>query len=143
MKAYFAAGLREIAKATGYNSSTLNSLEKCSNFKRTHHFILQVWEALYISMLVTFIHSNNKQTFVDEVRELVLVGSEGNVAPLELISKVNEKVQENGMKELFFNYLSTQAEKDKTWQILKDFVFENCLAYVTLFLSIRGSNWHL
>uniref|UniRef100_A0A1X7VAM9 Uncharacterized protein n=1 Tax=Amphimedon queenslandica TaxID=400682 RepID=A0A1X7VAM9_AMPQE len=47
------------------------------------------------------------------------------------------------MKELFFNFLNTQAEKDKTWQFWKGFVSEKCLAYVTLFLSIRGSNWHL
>ena len=48
MKVYYHTGLRELAKSCGFHGTTLKFLESCGNFKRTHCFLLQVWEALYI-----------------------------------------------------------------------------------------------
>lgn len=49
---YYHAGLKEIA---GYKAETLKSLENCSHFKRTHSFLLQVWEAMFTEMISSFV----------------------------------------------------------------------------------------
>ena len=47
MKICWDAGLKDVAKLT-HKQSTLSSLGSCSNFKRTHRFILQVYEAIFM-----------------------------------------------------------------------------------------------
>ena len=47
MKPYFDAGLKELAKVAGYPIAAIKS---CGQFKRTHHFIMEVWEAVYRSI---------------------------------------------------------------------------------------------
>ena len=52
MKVYYHTGLKELlAESCGFCSTTLKSLDSCSNFKRTHCFIVQVWEAIYCEMV--------------------------------------------------------------------------------------------
>ena len=57
MKAWYHAGLRDIAKANGYRAETLKSLESCSHFVRTHSFLIQVWEALYLEIIQAFLRA--------------------------------------------------------------------------------------
>ena len=51
MKPYFDVGLKGLAKVVGYHIAAIKS---CEQFKRTHHFIMEVWEAVYINILSTF-----------------------------------------------------------------------------------------
>ena len=46
MKPYLDAGLKELAKVAGYPVAAIKS---CGQFKRTHRFTLEVWEAVYRS----------------------------------------------------------------------------------------------
>ena len=46
LKIYRDAGLLQLAKVSGHRGETLTSLAQASHFKRTHHFILQLFEAI-------------------------------------------------------------------------------------------------
>lgn len=47
MKIYWEAGLKDFAKES-HKNLTLPSFGSCSNFKRTHRFSLQVYEAIFM-----------------------------------------------------------------------------------------------
>ena len=55
MKVYFEVGLKDLARAAGFRAETLTSLGNASNFKRTHAFLMQVWEALYRHMFNLYV----------------------------------------------------------------------------------------
>lgn len=59
-KAYYDAGLKDIAQKCGFKASTLTSLSQCSNLRITHNFIMQVSEAIYRCMLATFTQHRNE-----------------------------------------------------------------------------------
>ena len=46
-KVYFEVGLKDLARAS---ILTLTFLDNASNFKRTHAFLMQVWETMYRHM---------------------------------------------------------------------------------------------
>ena len=76
MKIYSSAGLESIAKAAGFAGTTLQSLLTCSNFKRTHTFILKVWEALYrVSIDVYFDEHENSEVTEEVLRLMLLLGA--------------------------------------------------------------------
>ena len=51
MKPLFEAGLKDLAMASGYPAL---SIQSCSNFLRTHHFLMEAREGLYRYMLKQF-----------------------------------------------------------------------------------------
>ena len=52
-------GIQEywLCESAGHKAETLTSISRCSSFKRTHHFLLHVWEALYWYMLLNYIQA--------------------------------------------------------------------------------------
>jgi hypothetical protein len=126
MKQYFHSGLKDNAMETGFKSSTLASLESCSNFRRTHNFLLQVWEAIYRQIIaMSKVNSDNtiNESIIDSLSDVLL-----NAAQINAIfqSHINDK--------------SKQNELLKYWS---RFVFDDCFAYVQLYLAIRSGNWNL
>jgi hypothetical protein len=44
IKPYFDMGLKELAHVSGY---PVAAIQACSQFKHTHHFLIEAWQALY------------------------------------------------------------------------------------------------
>ena len=59
-KAYYDAGLKDIAQNSGFKATTLTSLSQCSNWRITHNFIMQLSEAIYRCMLSAFMHHHHE-----------------------------------------------------------------------------------
>ena len=47
MKVYADAGLVQLGSLSGHRAETLTSIIQCSNFRRTHNFLLQAFEAMF------------------------------------------------------------------------------------------------
>ena len=142
MKVYYAAGLKEIAKNSGYHGSTLTSVEQCSNFKRTHYFLLQAWEALYREMFHTYLNSSSHTITTDA--SCILLSSIQEKKPLQhAMKRIRELVKDSHTYEAFRNFVEEMCTTDQTWKLWAQFVFRDCLCYFSLYLAVRSSNWRL
>lgn len=141
MKVYFRAGLKEIAEASGYKGTTLVSLEKCSNFKRTHAFIVQLWEAMYRAMLMKFANSESNEKLLQDV-VAILQDAVNSLDRLTFMSSLNDVLSRDTL-ETFHAFIESQSSEDEIWRFWNNFLFVDCEAYIYLFLSIRGRNWDL
>lgn len=71
LKVYFDAGLHDLAKACGYLPRSIGT-----NFKRTHRFLLESWEALYRVLMRHFVHKQAPTEFLQKVLTLIQSVSE-------------------------------------------------------------------
>ena len=118
MKVYWDAGFKQLASASGFKGATLTSLQSCSNFTNTTRFIFQVWEALYRHMYLQY------KTKV----------SESCQQQTEEVSITLESLQ---------TFINNKAKDDDNWSFWSDFIFKNGLAFISMYISIRSSQWDL
>ena len=142
MKVYYSAGLRELAKNSGYHGSTLKSVEQCSNFKRTHYFLLQAWEALYREMLHTYF-ANTRNTITKDAGCILLSSIQMKKSPKDVLKRIGELVEDSKIEEDFMKFVKIMGDTDKTWKFWAQFIFIDCFCYFGLYLAIRSSNWQL
>ena len=69
MKPYFDAGLKKLAKVAGYPTA---AIQACSQFKRTHLFIMEVWEALFQVMLNSYLEQANHDPIAERIKQQLL-----------------------------------------------------------------------
>ena len=70
MKPYFDAGLKDLAKSAGYPTT---AIQACSQFKRTHWFIMEAWEALFQVMLQLYLEGANHDPIAETLKQHLLL----------------------------------------------------------------------
>lgn len=136
IKIYYHAGLKELAQISGFKGETLTSLEKCSNFKRTHQFLLQVWQALFRVMVAAFKTAHPECQLHDII-------SDEDTTVRNILNSAEFLLKESGTQQKFKAYLSALAEADDTWKFWQGFVFGDFFAYIQMYLAIRCQDWDL
>ena len=139
MKPYYDAGLKALAQASGY---PLPAIQSCSQFKRTHHFLLEAWEAVYRVMILEFEQTHPSCLHTDITTEIQSMSTANfsNVFNHHLHSR-NPMLQEYFDKFLLF--IQKMARTDETWRFWVQFIFEDAMAYISLFIAIRSGDWEL
>ncbi len=151
MKAYYDAGLKDMARAAGYPVAQIQS---CGQFKRVHQFILEAWEAIYRAMLAKFLEEHSSDTHTanttDQLQDLVMESLEATPVQSgsDFRKTFNRKlVQVNAVESIsyteFHQFLKSMADQDDTWRFWVQFILEDAMAYMGLFLALRSGDWHL
>ena len=151
MKVYYDAGLKDLAESAGHRGKTLSSISRCSSFKRTHQFLLQVWEALYRYMFNLF------RASYDDQLSLLNIMSATKANLLECSKTMNESGFESSLKDFvcrtlpdysklydcFCEWVGKLGEHNPNWKFWSGFVFCDLQSYLCLYLSMRGGLWNL
>ena len=147
MKAYAGAGLTKLGEITQHRSETLTSLIQCTNFRRTHNFLVQTMEAFYCFFLSLYMNTSNSSgtTTVSNIQRVLT----------ELVTKFNSVSGDHDLDTIKSDiqrvYLSL-AYALKNLQIHGGVVTKAgynpvlvsvCINWDGLFVAIRYRNWDL
>ena len=148
MKPFFEAGLKELADCVGYPSQ---SIQSCSIFKRTHNFLMEIWESMYRHMIKLFLNyranTAELQCPKDITHEVLSTLKQltdkryDHKAISCIVKSLDEELE--GLTEDFNAFVSHMSSTDDTWAFWSGFVLTDCMPYILLFLSIRSGNWKL
>ena len=119
MSAYWDAGLKQIAAASGYRGETLTSLSRCSNFTNTTTFLFEVWEALFHHTINIFHQYKNKNT------------------------ETSTQPEDYDEYSDYVSFMTSKGSKDENWQFWGQFILRDCSVFLTLYLAVRTGNWDL
>lgn len=118
-----------------------------SNFKRTHHFLMEVWESLYQFLLSDFLQKEEHvipTDFLQTALHLIknLPPSESQESALRNIKELLENVTQkyNVQQKFHDNFKEINEDSIRFWG---EFIFRNCAAYIALYLAIRRGQWSL
>ena len=142
LKIYYDAGLCDLAKSSGYQPNSVGS-----NFRHTHHFLLELWEAIYRHFLANFTKEqmvpNIIQTTAKWIKEFPTSQNQQSTLRnlTELLTDISEK--HGDYKQHFIDYVALCANESLTCKFWAQFLFEDGFAYIAMYLAIRSGNWHL
>ena len=157
MKVFWEAGLKDLAKLR-HHQMTYQKLQTCSNFKRTHKFFLQTYEAIYMYFIDVFLKDRDNTdaagncSFTTAQISLVVSSvvtnleqcAEKDYTNVSDFLDAQKKMQTNLIPSLiseFNSWCSKMCKNNKTFAFWCQFLDVDMLAYIQLFLSIRSRNW--
>lgn len=85
---------------------------------------------------------DNKDTF-SQLSVLLYNIVHSNATPIEVLAVAEEFLTGAGEYDKFQDFIHKLSEVDDTWKFWKHFVFQYCLAYIGLFLSVQCRKWKL
>ena len=153
MKIFWHAGLKEVAKLA-HKKMTLQSLASCSSFKKTHRYIMQSYEAVFMCLIKSFLdYRQGKEVTITNdyfMQQLTRVVShisfeEGKhiglekfkEAELNLLSELTPFINE------FDTFCNDMSQKCETFKFWHQFLREDCFAYISLHIAMRKGDWNL
>ena len=125
--------------AEGYPAAAIQS---CSQFQRTHHFIMEAWEAIYRVMVLQYVQANPRSILTDISASVLAMSKENFPSAFNHHLSSWNNILGKHFDE-FCLFVQKSARMDNTWRFWVQFVFEDAMAYVSLFLAIRSGNWDL
>ena len=136
MKPYFEAGLKELARVSGY---PVASVQVCGQFKRTHNFLLEAWEAFYQVMIdkyYSYLENSESDAEQQLLREIIKMLNPPTSQTTHITLDLKIKYHQ-----LFQEFVKKQSEKNSTWKFWSQFVFKDLFC---LYWSISlHSKWKL
>ncbi len=151
LKPYADAGLASLGKVSGHRAETLTSLLQGSNFRRTHEFLLQSYEAFYryfLSLYVAHVaeneHREAHETIEKEISDLLstLATQFNNISSDDQLISFRETAQRQLLAmpvtySGFKMYMEGLAKQNDTVSFWYQFAAVDCFAYLGLFIALR------
>ena len=140
LKIYFEAGLSDLARASGYLPRSVGT-----NFKRTHRFLLESWEALYRVLMKYFLAKQAPSDFLQCVSSLLqnFPQSANQENAHRNLNEMIDTIEEVYAFRNFESYMNSEAKQNPTLKFWLQFLLKDCLAYLALYLAMRSGNWVL
>ncbi|CAG2218346.1 unnamed protein product [Mytilus edulis] len=145
MKLYLDAGLKELIELF-HHGAVGASVMQATNFDKTHHFLMQVWEAFYlqqISAIFKYAEENdlNDQSEENYIKKVSFILQNQELSQDEKIQQHLALMSHFSLQ--FKNLCCRLSEQNENWKFWLDFIHYHGFIYVSYFLSIRSGNWHL
>ena len=153
MKIYADAGLKDLVDL--FHQGILSKvLLQVISFDKTHHFFLQIWEALFRLELQFFFNSLD-QTQLDECGFSFEKASLLVTEYMKSVKKKTMNIDEvktqteklfsltNTISDKFYSFFREIGEVNKTWKIWHNFIHVDCMIYIKYYLSLRIGDWNL
>ena len=152
MKIYWDAGLKDVAKKTHFNMN-LSKLQSCGNYKKTHRFLMQSYEAIYMLQLKIFLSQRtvdsestgmSNEEILEKVKDVLDFLVQTDFSDLTRFTKAQKQLEDAlfpFLRAELDAFCSANSKKYKTFAFWNKFLNEDMFAYIEFFISLRSRNW--